>query len=115
MRLQPSSHLRECVSIRQARQKPCQKTPKHGFIYIRGSGLGRTVPAHFRIWGFAARETLVARASARAAVHVRRQTAHLVVHSEHGRAVNRLPPRGRRPDPTQIHGALLAHESTVEL
>ena len=42
---------------------------------------------------------------------VRRQTARPFVHSEHKRAVNRLPPRGC---PSR-HGALLAHESTVEL
>ena len=53
----------------------------------------------------------MARASAHWTVLVRRQTAHLVVHSEHKRAVNRLLPRG---SPSR-HGAQLAHESTVEL
>ena len=66
---------------------------------------------HTREWRFATLETFVARASAHWTVLVRRQTAHLVVHSEHKRAVNRLPPRG---SPSR-HGALLAHESTVEL
>jgi hypothetical protein len=40
-----------------------------------------------------------------------RQTAHPFVHSDHERAVNRLPPRGS----PSSHGALLAHASTVEL
>ena len=44
-------------------------------------------------------------------VLVRRQTAHPFIHSDHKRAVNRLPPRG---SPSR-HGALLAHELTVEL
>eukprot|EP00966_Prymnesium_polylepis_P305573 7061402-Prymnesium_polylepis.1 len=50
-------------------------------------------------WRFAARETIVARANAQSTVFVRRQTAHLVVHSSCERAVNRLPPDvAVRPD-----------------
>ena len=66
---------------------------------------------HTREWRFATRETLVGRASAHSTVKTVCQKAHLVVHSEHKRAVNRLLPRG---SPSR-HGALLAHESTVEL
>ena len=44
-------------------------------------------------------------------VLVRRQTAHPFIHSDQKSAVNRLPPRG---SPSR-HGALLAHESTVDL
>ena len=66
---------------------------------------------HTREWRFATLETFVARASAHWTVLVRRQTAHLVVHSERKRAVNRLLPRG---SPSR-HSAQLAHESTVEL
>jgi hypothetical protein len=70
----------------------------------------RLVP-HTAEWRFAARETIVARASAHWTVLVRRQKAHPFVHSACERAVNRLPPRG---SPSR-HGAQLAHESTVEL
>jgi hypothetical protein len=53
-----------------------------------------SVLPHTREWRFAARETLVGRASAHSTVKAVCQKAHLVVHSDHERAVDRLLLRG---------------------